>query len=66
MFESLALTAPAGRVIVGSAGRCECGTKAPANPSLRSNAFYILDESDSKVLAARNEAIAVPIASSAS
>jgi D-alanyl-D-alanine endopeptidase (penicillin-binding protein 7) len=32
-------------------------------PDLKSNAFYILDETDSKVLAARNERVAVPIAS---
>jgi D-alanyl-D-alanine endopeptidase (penicillin-binding protein 7) len=34
-----------------------------SNPALRSNAFYILDESGSKVLAARNERVAAPIAS---
>ena len=33
------------------------------NPNLRSNAFYIVDASDSKVLAARNERSAAPIAS---
>lgn len=38
-------------------------SKAGSNPNLRSNAFYIFDESDSKVLAARNERNAVPIAS---
>ena len=39
-------------------------TKASrSGPDLRSNAFYILDESDSTVLAARNEQVAVPIAS---
>lgn len=32
-------------------------------PDLRSRAFYILDESDSKVLAARNAQVAAPIAS---
>ncbi len=32
-------------------------------PALKSNAFYILDESGSRVLAARNEKVAVPIAS---
>ena len=40
------------------------GASTPgANPNLRSNAFYIFDESGSKVLAARNERTAVPIAS---
>jgi D-alanyl-D-alanine endopeptidase (penicillin-binding protein 7) len=34
-----------------------------SNPNLRSNAFYILDESGSRVLAARNEGVAAPIAS---
>ena len=39
--------------------------KAPqaARPDLRSNAFYILDEADSSVLAARREHVPVPIAS---
>ncbi len=34
-----------------------------SNPNLRSSAFYIVDEADSTVLAARNERVAVPIAS---
>jgi serine-type D-Ala-D-Ala endopeptidase (penicillin-binding protein 7) len=34
-----------------------------SNPDLRSSAFYIFDESGSKVLAARNEGVAAPIAS---
>jgi len=38
-------------------------SKPRTSPDLRSNAFYILDESDSTVLAARNEQVAVPIAS---
>lgn len=38
-------------------------TKPRTNPDLRSGAFYIFDESDSKVLAARNEGVAAPIAS---
>jgi serine-type D-Ala-D-Ala endopeptidase (penicillin-binding protein 7) len=44
-----------------------CVAKASSNPqsspNLRSNAFYILDESGSKVLAARNEGLVAPIAS---
>ena len=39
------------------------GVRAPAHPDLRSNAFYILDEADSSVLAARRERVPVPIAS---
>jgi D-alanyl-D-alanine endopeptidase (penicillin-binding protein 7) len=38
-------------------------SKPQAVPDLRSNAFYILDPTGSKVLAARNERTAVPIAS---
>jgi serine-type D-Ala-D-Ala endopeptidase (penicillin-binding protein 7) len=38
-------------------------SKPASRPNLRSNAFYILDASDSKVLAARNEGTAAPIAS---
>jgi D-alanyl-D-alanine endopeptidase (penicillin-binding protein 7) len=38
-------------------------SKPRTSPDLRSSAFYILDESDSKVLAARNERVAAPIAS---
>ena len=34
-----------------------------AVPQVRSHAFYILDESDSSVLAARHERVPVPIAS---
>ena len=48
-------------VSAGAAARVE--SRTPSNPNLRSNAFYILDESDSRVLAARNEGIAAPIAS---
>jgi D-alanyl-D-alanine endopeptidase (penicillin-binding protein 7) len=45
----------------GAVARVE--SKSPPTPDLRSNAFYILDSSGSKVLAARNEHTAVPIAS---
>jgi len=38
-------------------------SKPLSDPNLRSNAFYILDQSSSKVLAARNERVAAPIAS---
>jgi D-alanyl-D-alanine endopeptidase (penicillin-binding protein 7) len=37
--------------------------QTPARPELRSNAFYILDEADSSVLAARHERMPMPIAS---
>jgi D-alanyl-D-alanine endopeptidase (penicillin-binding protein 7) len=37
--------------------------KPRPGPELKSNSFYILDQSGSKVLAARNEKVAVPIAS---
>jgi D-alanyl-D-alanine endopeptidase (penicillin-binding protein 7) len=40
------------------------GTAGPqTGPKLRSDAFYILDESDSSVLAARHERVPMPIAS---
>jgi len=38
------------------------GTR-PSGPDLRSGAYYIFDESHAKVLAARNEQVAAPIAS---
>ena len=38
-------------------------SKSRANPDVRSHAFYVLDESSSSVLAARNERVPVPIAS---
>jgi D-alanyl-D-alanine endopeptidase (penicillin-binding protein 7) len=46
-----------------SAVALAASSKPPPGPSLKSTAFYILDETDSKVLAARNERVAVPIAS---
>jgi D-alanyl-D-alanine endopeptidase (penicillin-binding protein 7) len=38
-------------------------SKTRAQPDVRSNAFYVLDQSDSSVLAARNERTPAPIAS---
>ena len=38
-------------------------TQARSNPDVRSGSFYVLDQSDSSVLAARNEHVAAPIAS---
>jgi D-alanyl-D-alanine endopeptidase (penicillin-binding protein 7) len=48
---------------VPAAASAKVESKPRSSPDLRSNAFYILDESGSKVLAARNERIAAPIAS---
>ncbi len=39
------------------------GAETRSSPEVRSHAFYVLDESDSSVLAARNEHTAAPIAS---
>jgi serine-type D-Ala-D-Ala endopeptidase (penicillin-binding protein 7) len=58
---ALCLLAALSSVSVASAANVE--SKSWSNPRLRSNAFYIVDESDSKVLAARNEEVAAPIAS---
>jgi D-alanyl-D-alanine endopeptidase (penicillin-binding protein 7) len=41
----------------------KCSHRSPAHPPLCASAYYILDESDFMVLAARNERVAVPIAS---
>jgi D-alanyl-D-alanine endopeptidase (penicillin-binding protein 7) len=48
---------------VSAAAGAKVASKPSSSPDLRSNAFYVLDESGSKVLAARNERIAAPIAS---
>jgi serine-type D-Ala-D-Ala endopeptidase (penicillin-binding protein 7) len=48
---------------VSAAAAAIVESKPKAEPDLRSSSFYILDESDSKVLASRNEGVAVPIAS---
>jgi D-alanyl-D-alanine endopeptidase (penicillin-binding protein 7) len=58
---TLGLLAALSSASAAAAARVEA--KPRANPDLRSGAFYIFDESDSKVLAARNESVAVPIAS---
>jgi D-alanyl-D-alanine endopeptidase (penicillin-binding protein 7) len=52
--------------VLGSTAACAAaqGSLPPqAQPDVRSYAFYVLDESDSTVLAARHEHVAVPIAS---
>jgi D-alanyl-D-alanine endopeptidase (penicillin-binding protein 7) len=48
---------------VSAAAAAGVQSKPRTNPDLRSNAFYIFDESGSRVLAARNEGVAAPIAS---
>jgi D-alanyl-D-alanine endopeptidase (penicillin-binding protein 7) len=48
---------------VSAAAAARVQSKPRSNPDLRSNAFYIFDESGSKVLAARNAGVAAPIAS---
>jgi serine-type D-Ala-D-Ala endopeptidase (penicillin-binding protein 7) len=58
VFFGLAALAP----VVASAAP-EGIVVARAQPEVRSHAFYILDESDSSVLAARHERVPVPIAS---
>ena len=60
-----------GAVVIGAVWCCSsnavaAGADSPKSrtaPELKSHAFYILDEAESKVLAARNERVAVPIAS---
>jgi len=51
--------------MASAAASASTGTPAHARsvPALKSNAFYILDQEDARVLAARNEKVALPIAS---
>ena len=58
---ALSLLASLAPLSVGAVAKVESTSKSI--PDLRSNAFYILDSSGAKVLAARNERAAVPIAS---
>ena len=61
---AMAVSLPA---MLGSAAACAAaqGSLPPqAQPDVRSRAFYVLDESESTVLAARHEHVPVPIASS--
>lgn len=60
---ALALFLPAVLVPVAATAAPNGTVKPRAQPDLRSGAFYIFDESDSSVLAARRERIPVPIAS---
>ena len=57
-FVVLAVLAP-----VGTSAAPQGAAVPQVEPQVRSHAFYILDESDSSVLAARHERVPVPIAS---
>jgi len=48
---------------VVASGDSHSAGQSTASPDVRSHAFYVFDESDSSVLAARHERIAAPIAS---
>jgi len=61
MVTALCLASALAPVPAVASARLE--SKPLSDPNLRSNAFYILDQSGSKVLAARNERVAAPIAS---
>jgi D-alanyl-D-alanine endopeptidase (penicillin-binding protein 7) len=61
MVVALCLASALAPVSAAATSRLE--SKPLSDPNLRSNAFYILDQSGSKVLAARNERVAAPIAS---
>jgi len=61
MVMALCLASALAPVSAVASARLE--SKPLSDPNLRSNAFYILDQSGSKVLAARNERVAAPIAS---
>jgi D-alanyl-D-alanine endopeptidase (penicillin-binding protein 7) len=60
---SVALCLMASLLALPGVAAASVGSESPAGPDLKSNSFYILDESDARVLAARNERVAAPIAS---
>ena len=60
---SMVLCLTAGLMPSLASAAASARTQRSPGPDLKSNAFYILDESGSKVLAARNERVAMPIAS---
>ena len=62
-IRALALIVLASLAPLSAGAAASAAAKSPTLPDLRSNAFYILDSSGAKVLAARNERAAVPIAS---
>ena len=59
----VALAPLSARAVAQVEPQSQSQSQSQSIPDLRSNAFYILDPSGSKVLAARNERTAVPIAS---
>jgi D-alanyl-D-alanine endopeptidase (penicillin-binding protein 7) len=61
--KALAVGLLASLAAVGASADSHGSGKPPAKPDVRSNAFYVLDQSDSSVLAARNERTPAPIAS---
>jgi len=62
-IRALALIVLASLAPLSAGAAASAAAKSPTLPDLRSNAFYILDSSGARVLAARNERAAVPIAS---
>jgi D-alanyl-D-alanine endopeptidase (penicillin-binding protein 7) len=63
VFPALACCLLAGLAPAPAAAAPQGAVSVQATPDVRSNAFYVLDESDSSVLAARHERVPVPIAS---
>jgi D-alanyl-D-alanine endopeptidase (penicillin-binding protein 7) len=61
--KALAVGLLASLVTVGASADSHSAGKPSARPDVRSGAFYVLDQSDSSVLAARNERTPAPIAS---
>jgi D-alanyl-D-alanine endopeptidase (penicillin-binding protein 7) len=61
--KALAVGLLASLVAVGASADSHGTGKPRARPDVRSGAFYVLDQSDSSVLAARNERTPAPIAS---
>jgi D-alanyl-D-alanine endopeptidase (penicillin-binding protein 7) len=62
-LKALAVGLLAGLVAVAASADSQGGKKPRAKPDVRSNAYYVLDQSKSSVLAARNERTPAPIAS---
>lgn len=60
---ALAFALPASLAPVSGMAASNPAPQARTQPDVRSHAFYVLDESDSSVLAARHEHVPVPIAS---
>lgn len=62
-FKTLALCLLAVLMPIAASAASQGGVQPQTHPDVHSHAFYILDESNSSVLAARHERIPVPIAS---